>query len=162
MRLISIAAVAAAAFLAIGPVRAQPSPQGLAAARQLVQTMRSADQFKALLPTIFANLKPVFVQDRPEIQKDWDAIMPVIIKGANDRVSEFADKIAAIYADNFTVSELNDLIAFYQSPTGQKFIARQQTIAVASMTVGQQFGQELVTDLKQEITDELRKREHAQ
>jgi uncharacterized protein len=162
MRLISIAAIAAAAFLAISPVRAQTPPENLAAARQLVGIMKSADQFKAILPTIFDNLKPVFVQDRPEMEKDWDAIMPVIIKGANSRVNEFADKIAAIYANNFTVSELNDLIAFYQSPTGQKFIARQQAIAMASMTVGQQFGQELVADLKQEITDELRKREHAQ
>jgi hypothetical protein len=165
MRFATIAAFAAAALLAVGPVRAQtptqPPAENLAAARELVQTLKSTDQFRAILPTIFDNLRPVFVQDRPEMGKDYDAIIPIVIASATKRVDEFADKLAAIYANNFTVSELRDLIAFYRTPTGQKFIARQQDIARASMAMGQEFGQTLVKDLREQITEELRKREKA-
>ena len=161
MRNAIIAAIAAAVLFAAGPLRAQ-TPEvpadNLAAARDLIQAMKATDQFKVMLPTIFQALKPVFVQDRPEVAKDYDAIMPIITAGAMKRLNEFADKLAAIYASNFSVSELRELTAFYQSPTGQKLISRQTAIARASMAMGQQFGESLVNDLKEEITDELRKR----
>ena len=103
--------------------------------------MKATDQFKALLPTIFEGLKPAFVQGRPEMAKEYDAIMPIIINGASQRLAAFADMLAGIYAQNFSVDELHDLTAFYRSPTGQKLIARQPVIARASMVAGQQFGQ---------------------
>jgi len=159
------AAVLASSLLASSQSHAQspsataPPAENLAAARELVQTMKATDQFKALLPTIFEGLKPAFVQGRPEMAKDYDAIMPIIIEGASQRLSAFADMLAGIYAQNFSVDELHDLTAFYRSPTGQKLIARQPIIARASMVAGQQFGQMLVADLKEKITEELKKRE---
>jgi hypothetical protein len=159
------AAVLALAVLASGPLKAQ-SPSGapvpaenLAAARELVSVMKATDQFKALLPTIFEGLKPAFVQGRPEMAKEYDAIMPIIINGASQRLAAFGDMLSGIYAQNFSVDELHDLTAFYRSPTGQKLIARQPVIARASMQAGQQFGQSLVADLKEQITDELKKRD---
>jgi hypothetical protein len=74
-------------------------------------------------------------------------------------LAAFGDMLSGIYAQNFSVDELHDLTAFYRSPTGQKLIARQPVIARASMQAGQQFGQSLVADLKEQITDELKKRE---
>ena len=133
--------------------------ENLAAARELVSVMKATDQFKALLPTIFEGLKPAFVQGRPEMAKEYDAIMPIIINGASQRLAAFGDMLSGIYAQNFSVDELHDLTAFYRSPTGQKLIARQPVIARASMQAGQQFGQSLVADLKEQITDELKKRD---
>jgi uncharacterized protein len=165
MRRAIFAVFVAAAVLAASPLKAQsPSPasapaENLAAARELVQTMKATDQFKALLPTIFEGLKPAFVQGRPEMAKEYDAIMPIIINGATQRLNAFGDMLANIYAQNFSVDELHDLTAFYRSPTGQKLIERQPAIARASMVAGQQFGQTLVADLKEQITEELRKRE---
>jgi len=166
----ALVAVFAAAFLAIAPGWAQtPSPiaaapppaENLAAARELVQVMKATDQFKALLPSIFAALKPAFVQGRPDMEKDYDAVMPIVIDGAMQRLNEFADMLAAVYARNFSVDEIHDLTAFYRTPTGQKLIERQSVIGRESLAAGQQFGQELVLDLKQQINDELSKREHA-
>jgi uncharacterized protein len=165
MRRAIFAVFVAAAVLAATPLNAQspsaaPVPaENLAAARELVSAMKATDQFKALLPTIFEGLKPAFVQGRPEMAKEYDAIMPIIINGASQRLAAFADLLANIYAQNFSVDELHDLTAFYRSPTGQKLIARQPVIARASMAAGQQFGQSLVADLKEQITEELKKRE---
>ena len=159
------AAILAFSVLAAGPLQAQSPPPApppaanLAAARELIQVMKATDQFKALLPTIFEGLKPAFVQGRPEVAKEYDAIMPIIIEGASQRLAGFADLLAGIYARNFSVDELHDLSAFYRSPTGQKLITRQPVIARASMLAGQQFGQAMVADLKEKIAEELKKRE---
>lgn len=167
MRRTTLGVFAAAAFLTISSVCAQTPPPGpppaenLAAARELILVMKATDQFKNLLPAIFQALKPALVQNRPDVEKDFDAIIPLITNRAMQRVNELADMLATIYARNFSVSELHDLTAFYRSPTGQKLIERQPTIARESLAAGQQFGQTLANDLRQEITDELRKRGHA-
>jgi uncharacterized protein len=151
-------------FFAVSPLRAQtpsttpPPAENLAAARQLIQVMKATDQFKVLLPNIFEALKQAIVQGRPDVAKDYDAIVPIVTAAAMKRLDAFADVLAGVYASNFSVDELHDLIAFYQTPTGQKLIARQPIIARESMVAGQQFGQELVADLRQQIDDELKKR----
>jgi hypothetical protein len=64
-----------------GAARAQsPTPETMAAAHELVVTMRSADQFKALLPIIMKNLKPAIrgaltssATSMPPCQASWTA-----------------------------------------------------------------------------------------
>jgi uncharacterized protein len=165
MRYANIAAFAFAFVLAIGPLRAQapstaapPPAENLAAARELVATMRATDQFKALLPTIVEGMKPAVVQGRPQVAKDFDAIMPIIVNAATQRLNQLAEMLAVVYARNFSVDEIHDLIAFYKTPTGEKLLQRQGVIARESMAAGQQFGQELVQDIRQQISDELKKR----
>ena len=67
------------ATFATGGARAQsptpPSPESLAAARQMIQAMKATDQFKALLPIIMANMKNTFAQNRPEMEKAYDEMM---------------------------------------------------------------------------------------
>ena len=160
----AIVAVLAAAFL-VAPAWAQtpapPPAENLAAARELVQVMKATDQFKALLPTIMQGIKPSIVQGRPEVERDYDAIMPIILDGASQRVNQLSDMLADIYARNFGVDEIHDLVAFYQTPTGQKLLQRQPAIARQSMAAGQQWGQQLIGELRQQINDELRKRGEA-
>jgi uncharacterized protein len=150
--------------LAVGPLRAQssstlvPPPETLAAARELVATMRATNQFKTLLPTIIEGMKPAIVQGRPQVARDFDAIMPIVISGATQRLDELAEMLAEVYARNFTADEIRDLIAFYKTPTGQKLLQRQAAVARASLAAGQQFGRELVADVQQQIAEELRKR----
>jgi hypothetical protein len=69
-RLISL--VAALTILLV-PVRAQPASDAEVAARELIGTMKLDDQFKALLPMILKSLKPAIVQDRADVERDYDA-----------------------------------------------------------------------------------------
>jgi uncharacterized protein len=163
----AIVAVFAAVFFAISPAKAQtpptlpPPPENLAAARELVQVMKATDQFKVLLPTIMQALKPAFVQGKPEMEKDFDAILPAVNAVAVRRVNELAEALAVIYASNISVAEIHDIAAFYQSPTGQKYLAQQPVIARESLVVGQKWAQTLSSELRQAISEELRKRGHA-
>ena len=148
-------------LLAAGPAGAQPpSPDTLAAARELIVTMRAADYFKTIMPAIVQQLKPAIVQNRPQVERDYDAIMPLMLESMNARVSEIIDQVAALYARNFTAAELNEVVAFYRGPTGQKFIQKLPLITQESMVIGQRFGQSIATELRSRIVDELRKRGH--
>jgi uncharacterized protein len=160
-RLTPTAALAVCLLFAALPARAQaPSPEAMAAAHDLIVTMRAADYFKAIMPAIMQSMKPAIVQNRPEVERDYDAVMPLLLEGMNARVNEIIDQIAAIYARNFTAEELREVTAFYRGPTGQKFVQKLPAITQESMVVGQRFGQAVGGEIRARMIDELRKRGH--
>jgi hypothetical protein len=162
MRTLSLKLVASLTVcLLTAPVLAQsPSPDTASAAHELIVTMRTADQFKAILPMVVNGLKPAMVQNRPQVEKDYDAIMPMLVDAMGARVNEIVDQIADVYARSFTAAELRDIIAFYRGPTGQKFLQKVPAITQESMLIGQKFGQTVATEMQSRITEELRKRGH--
>jgi uncharacterized protein len=160
-RLTPTAALAVCLLFAALPARAQaPSPEAMAAAHDLIVTMRAADYFKAIMPAIMQSMKPAIVQNRPEVERDYDAVMPLLLEGMNARVNEIIDQIAAIYARNFTAEELREVTAFYRGPTGQKFVQKLPAITQESMVVGQRFGQAIGGEIRARMIEELRKRGH--
>jgi len=163
MRRAILALLLIAASLPVQLARAQinpappPAPENLAAARELIVVMRATDQFKAVLPTILQNMKAAVVQNRPEMEKNYDAMAPLLAQAANARVSELTEQMAQIYARHFSVDEMKQLAAFYQSPIGQKLLAEQPAIARETMAAGQQFGRALALDIQTRALDALRK-----
>jgi hypothetical protein len=137
-----------------------PSPDSAAAARELVVTMRAADQLKNLMPVILQQLKPAIVQGRPQVEKDYDAVMPLILEGMTARSSEFVDLVASVYARNFTADEIRQVTAFYRSPVGQKFLEKMPVVTQESFAAGQKWGQAVAGDMRTRIIEELRKRGH--
>jgi uncharacterized protein len=113
--------------------------------------MKPAEQFKAIMPVLIQNMKQAIVQGRPEVEKQYDAMMPAFNESAQKRVNELTETLATIYASNFTADELQDLAAFYRTPTGQKFLARQAAIAQQSMAAGQQLGRAVMSDVQQQM-----------
>jgi hypothetical protein len=143
------------------PARAQtPSPDALAAARELIVALGGADQIKATMPIVMKNLKPAMVQNRPEVERDYDAMLPLMLQTFNTRVNEVIEQIAALYARNFTADELREAVAFYRGPTGQKFVQKLPAVLQESMALGQRFGQSIASELRGRMIDELRKRGH--
>jgi uncharacterized protein len=155
----TFAACLAFALMSVAPAPAQ-SPDAIAAAKDLMGVMHSADNFKAMMPSIMQALKPAVVQGRPEVERDFDALVPALLGAMNSRLDEMIDKIAGIYARNFTAAELREVAAFYRGPTGQKFVQRLPGIMQESLATGQQFGRQLAGEMQQRMIEELRKKGH--
>jgi hypothetical protein len=137
-----------------------PSPDALAIARELIATSRAAENVKLILPSIVQLIKPAIVQGRPQVEKDFDAITPQLLESFKARLGELTDQIVVVYATNFTVAEMKDIIAFYRGPTGQKLLAKGPVIAQQSMAAGQQLGAQIGRELQSRIIEELKKKGH--
>ena len=155
----SLAACLVLALMSAAPAPAQ-SPDAIAAAKELMTVMHSADNFKTMMPQLMAVLKPAIVQGRPDVEKDYDALVPALLGAMNSQLDTLIDKIAGIYATRFSAAELREVANFYRGPTGQKFVAQLPGIMQESMTIGQQFGQQFAGELQQRMMEELRKKGH--
>ncbi|UFZ06637.1 DUF2059 domain-containing protein [Bradyrhizobium ontarionense] len=144
-----------------GVARAQPpSPDGLAAARRLVATMKLPEQYKAMLPTILLGIKPALVQDRPEIERDYDAMAAAVSDAYAPFYDAMVDGVSALYANTFTVDELRQIEAFYRSAVGQKFLAEAPALAQRREIIVQDIGRKAGDELKARLTDSLRQKGH--
>jgi hypothetical protein len=144
------------------PARAQtPSPESIAAAKELVATINLGEQFKNLMPTIMTTLKPAIVQGRPNVERDYDAMIPMLLQSFQSRMEELSDAVVKVYASNFSADDLRALIVFYKTPVGQKFLQKTPLVARQTMAVGQQFGRSIASEIRTRMIEELRKKGHA-
>ncbi|MCP3369279.1 DUF2059 domain-containing protein [Bradyrhizobium cajani] len=132
----------------------------MAAARKLVDTLKIADQYRALLPQLLLKLRPVVAQDRPEIERDYDAVTAPGAEIYTPFFGAMIDQIAALYATSFTVDELRQIEAFYAQPAGRKFLEKSDALAQASVQIGQDVSQKAADQLKQRLIEALRQKGH--
>src|ERR1700722_13655778 len=137
-----------------------PSPEALAAAHELLVAMHAADTFKSFLPTFMQAMKPAIVQNRSDVERDYDTIIPLLLERANAHLDEMLERMAPIYARNFTVDEIKDVTAFYRSLIGQKLVSRLPAISKESFAVGQDFGRQIAVEMRSRMIEELRKKGH--
>lgn len=152
----------AAIWLTPMPARAESlSPESIAAAKELVATIKLGEQFKSLMPTIMTTLKPAIVQGRANVERDYDAMIPLLLQSFQSRMDELSDAVVKVYASNFTADDLRALIVFYKTPVGQKFLQKTPLLAQQTMAVGQQFGRSVASEIRTRMIEELRKKGHA-
>lgn len=82
----------------------------------------------------------------------------------NERMDDFArnfpvdDMIQAmvpVYQRHFTEREIDDLVAFYSSPTGQKMVREMPAITAETMQSSQEIIQRMIANEMQHIQDEI-------
>ena len=91
---------------------------------------------------------------------------------AKDKIIDFYQKyigwsvikndIANIYAKHFTKEELNDLLKFYQSPTGKKAIKEMPSIMMESRELGMKKVATHMGELQKIIESVMKKEKEAQ
>ena len=156
-----IAALIALSLICPGraDAQAQPDPEAVAAATELIITLRMPDQFRLSLPRMLQAMKGAVLLTRPEMERHFDAATPVVIDAMNARVMELLGPIADIYARNFTVNEMHQLVAFYRTPAGQKFMDKSSVVTEEMATVGQSIGHTIGREMQERMIEELRKQE---
>jgi hypothetical protein len=78
-------------------------------------------------------------------EKFWNDFMKEV------RTDELVDLIVPVYDRNLTHEDVKELIKFYDSPTGKKFVAVLPKITQESMVVGEKWGRELAQRVIQKL-----------
>jgi hypothetical protein len=81
-----------------------------------------------------------------------------VLPELRQRIPEFLQVMAVLYAQNFTAAELDEVRQFYRTPTGQKFLQKQTPMALESQRLGAIWGQRAAMDAFKRIAPELERR----
>jgi uncharacterized protein len=138
---------------------AEPPPPAVAAApaldpsyeadiRKLLDVTRSAALAEQVFDQMLVHLKPLAPNAPAEF---WTEVR------ASVKSSELIDMLVPIYATYFTHADISALLAFYDTPTGKKFVSSQPALMQDSMAAGAAWGQRVAADVMTRI--EARKTE---
>ncbi len=143
---------------------------------ELLTTMKADVQTKEIVQTMFTQMEsmyPSIVDSMLEKQTDLTAIQKQQVKEAiveknRDFSSRFNEKFIKminfqdymnqvfypIYDKFYTTDELKDLLAFYKTPTGQKFVTTMPQLAGESIRLTQEYLLPRIDGLMKELMDE--------
>jgi uncharacterized protein len=148
------------ALLNVGPASAEEPSERLRLAREVVVANETVKQLDSMLPLVMSSFKPLLTQGNQNAERDFDQLTQLIFREFEPNKAQFADDIARIFADRYTEPELQDLIRFFKSPTGQKMVRTAPAMAQDTMAIGQKFGSEIAPKVMDRMKAALRKRGH--
>lgn len=108
-------------------------PARVVAAQSLLKASGAVD---AMIAAMRAAI-PAQRQATPQIPAEfWTRFEARVVQDANILV----DSVAVVYASAFSLQDLKDLTAFYNSPLGQRLRVAQPDLIVKSSAIGQRWG----------------------
>ncbi|HHB82414.1 MAG TPA: DUF2059 domain-containing protein [Devosia sp.] len=146
-------------FGAALPTRAQElSPDHLALARKYVDLTDNSQLYeRALIQTGINSMRTILSQN-PEITTEVGDAIGEVIKFYSGRKDELFDQFARIYALRFSVAELQEITAFYETDVGRKLASVNQSVNEELSSAMQIFQANLNTEFFAKVRAELRSR----
>ncbi|HUR79224.1 MAG TPA: DUF2059 domain-containing protein [Thermoanaerobaculia bacterium] len=111
--------------------------------RELLVVMRAGDTGMQVVDAMIATLKEALPSAPAEY---WTSLRQ------NIKAGDFVEMLVPVYAKHLDAADINELIRFYRTPTGQRFLDRQPAILQDSLVIGQKWGEQIaqraLADLK--------------
>jgi hypothetical protein len=141
------------------PARAdEPSPAAIEIATKIVGQLGLKQTLDSIVPALFTEFERGVLQSRPELKDSLHqtlvALLPEFNKGETNVISDVAHVMAAKLSE----PELKEVVAFYDSPTGKKFVEAEPAFVAELQISGRNWRQKISQDLLPRVREELKKK----
>jgi uncharacterized protein len=140
------------------PALKPASPGALAAAREILTMKNVHVVYANAVPTIVQKTKDALLQSNLNYQKDLDEVAVIVAQKMAGRENEIGERMANVYANEFTEQDLKDLVTFYKSTLGQKLLSTEPKAIQMSMASMNQWAQAFADTVAGEFRAEMHKR----
>ncbi|HYC88299.1 MAG TPA: DUF2059 domain-containing protein [Thermoanaerobaculia bacterium] len=135
--------VAVVLFLVSVSASAQEAPASKEQrVRQLLVLMRAGDMGVQIMDNMIGTLKQMAPEAGDEF---WKALREKV------KSTDLVDMLVPVYVKHLESADVDELIRFYSSPTGQRFLEKQPAIVQESMMIGQQWGAAIAADALKDL-----------
>ncbi|MDO9154389.1 MAG: DUF2059 domain-containing protein [Paludibacter sp.] len=98
----------------------------------------------------------VAIKQMISMYKTESSLSPEKLKNLEDEMmktsmKELTDLLIPIYQKYITISDINEMIKFYESPVGKKFANNNPAITQESMKIGQQWGMKIAGQIQNKL-----------
>jgi hypothetical protein len=138
----------------------QVSPAQFTLAKQIVEIKGVKAMFAPLVHGVIKKTTDSVLQTNLMWAKDISDISAQMEKDFQPRGQEIVDATARFYASHFSEVELKQILAFYQSPVGQKMLVDEPRALDESMGYAGNWGDNLSIEVMSKLRAEMKKRGH--
>jgi len=135
-----------------------PSPAAVAAADQLLTAMGVKETIATTVPTMMSELERNVATTRPEIRDSLRATLIAIKPEFDTSAQQTYGKAEALLALAMTEKELEDVAAFFASPTGKKYLAIQPAFFQKLQDMLVPWRDDLSSEIVAKARDEMKKK----
>jgi hypothetical protein len=146
------------------PAPAQPGARILtdsqiALGRELATLSGVTAAFDRVMPQIAAQIRRVNVT-RPELAKDLDQVLDAMKPELEQHKQEMITTTARLYAAALTEAELKDVVTFFKTPSGRKYLEISPRTLDQVATEMQRWVERLSQTMMDRVRTEMEKRGH--
>ncbi|MCF1505833.1 DUF2059 domain-containing protein [Afifella sp. H1R] len=134
---------------------AEPSDAQMELARKVLSASDLSRSFDEILPEVADQAKMTLIRSNPQMQLGIIEIVDQVALDMVDRRAELEKRLARIWAINFSEGELNDLLTFFETDTGQKFTGTLVGLLSAQVSVSQAWAKEIGDEMLRRSTQKL-------
>jgi len=103
--------------------------------------------YQAAIKQMFSMFKQQYSNVEVEIWTDLEK------EFSKTSLNELTKMLVPVYSKYMTLEDLNELIKFYNTPTGKKYAKSTPLIMQESMQIGQQWGMKIGQDFEKKMKD---------
>ena len=134
--------------------------------RESVEALLTLTNADAIVDSIYAQMDQMFagmstqLGIKPSEQSAFDRYMKKVVVAMREDMSweKMKDPMIDIYLKHYTEQEIQDMLAFYQTATGQSMITKMPAVMSDSMAISQAMVKDFlpkITAMAQEFRKEL-------
>ena len=150
----------AAAAPAPAPAATPPAPSAAALgySATILNDIGMKPSLDRIVPGMLAQMQREILATRPELKDPVDEAVQTVTPEFLKSEQEVFDAVVKALAGLMTEQELKDTAAFYESPTGKKFVLAQVALANRVAAVAADWRQQLSTVMLARMHEELKKK----
>ncbi|MCB1508330.1 MAG: DUF2059 domain-containing protein [Hyphomicrobiaceae bacterium] len=136
----------------------EPSAEHLALGAQLSEILNTNEAFDTVVRALRSDVVRLAVSGNPDKAEAINAAGDEVAAEIRSEGASLRAEVARIYATSYTEEELSELIAFYSSGVGAKFLTQRQvvdrSILEATIVWGDLMSERIVTLMREKLAAE--------
>jgi hypothetical protein len=136
------------------------APASKADIEKYLDVMHTRDMMKTMMDAISKQMHQLVKEElkkRPDASPEQEARATKMADDMlkNFPIDEIIDAMIPVYEKHFTKGNIDDLLAFYATPTGQKIVKELPAITTEAMQAAMPVTQKMMANMTQRLQDQI-------
>jgi hypothetical protein len=138
------------------PAAEAPSPRALALAKRYFADLHMDQLMGGVMHNMLPAMMAQMAKEHPEITTDQrQAVVEAATESSSAMMDKLIDRMAPLFAATFSEKELQDLVNFYESPTGKAMMAKMPVLMAKMQPTLIELMPEMQADMKHRLCAKL-------
>lgn len=139
---------------------AEPTPEHIAKARQLILATGISRSFQVIVPEFMDQIGNTLTQARPDLVHDMNIVMDELRPEFDRQSDEMINLSARIYATLLSEKDIDDILRFFNSEAGKRYVGAQPLFLNQLVSGMQAWQQKISINMMARVRQEMKKKGH--